>query len=118
MGGGGGQTFRPTVFPGRNRVVNSIRFCFLWQRENSGRAKEREERWARSRGGSKTLVCSVSGDGGSQRSGGGVRRNIKGEGEEREGEEVKLALAESLRAAGQRIYMTSVGFGSIYKNVL
>lgn len=64
------------------------------------------------------MVCSVSGDGGSQRSSGEVRRNIKGEVEEMEGEEVKLALAESLRAAGQRILMTSVGFESIYKSVL
>lgn len=80
-----GQTLRPAVFPGRNRVVNSIRFCFLWERKNSGRVKEREERWARGGGGSKTLVCSVSGDGGSQRYGGEVRRNIKGEVKEREG---------------------------------
>lgn len=80
-----GQTFRPAVFPARNRVVNSIRFCFLWERKNSGRVKEREERWARGGGGSKTLVCSVSGDGGSQRYGGEVWRNIKGEVKEREG---------------------------------
>lgn len=85
-GGERGQTLRPTVFPGHNRVVNSIRFCFLWQRKNSGRAKEGEERWTRGGGGSKTLVGSVSGDGGSQCSGGEVRRTIKGEvGRERRG---------------------------------